>query len=63
MVCLITKNPGNSIIVLLLRKLERMMTSHSYETHQSNKYKCSYSKANTVEDVLVNEVVFFSNFS
>ena len=39
------------------------MTSHSYQVQQSNKYKRVYSKTNIVEDVLMNEVVFFLNFS
>ena len=39
------------------------MTSHSYQAQQSNKYKHIYSKTNIVEDVLVNEVIFFLNFS
>ena len=40
-----------------------MMASHSYQAQQSNKYKRIYLKTNIVEDVLVNEVVFFLNFS
>ena len=40
-----------------------MRTSHSYQAQQSNKCKRIYSKANSVEDVLVNEVVIFLNFS
>ena len=39
------------------------MTSHSYQVQQSNKYKRVYPKTNIVEDVLMNEVVFFLNFS
>ena len=39
------------------------MTSHSYQVQQSNKYKRVYSRTNIVEDVLMNEVVFFLNFS
>ena len=63
MVCLIKKNPGSETIALLLRNLDKMMTSHSYQAQQSNKYKRIYLKTNIVEDVLVNEVVFFLNFS
>ena len=63
MVRLINKNPGNETIALLLRNLDKIMTSHSYQVQQSNKYKRIYSKTNIVEDVLVNEVVFFLNFS
>ena len=39
------------------------MTSQNYQAQQSNKYKRIYSKTNIVYDVLVNEVVFFLNFS
>ena len=63
MVCLINKNPGNETIALLLQNLDKMMTSHSYQAQQSNKYKRIYSKLNIVEHVLVNEVVFFLNLS
>ena len=59
MVCLIKKNPGNETIPLLLQNLDKMMTSHSYQAQQSNTYKPIYLKTNIVEDVLVNEVVFF----
>ena len=63
MVCLIKKDPGNETMTLLLRNLDKMMTSHSYQAQQSKKYKRIYSKTNIVEDVLVNEVVFFLNVS
>ena len=39
MVCLIKKNPGIENITLLLRNLDKMLTSHSYQAQQSNKYK------------------------
>ena len=39
MVCLIKKNPASETIALLLRNLDKMMTSHSYQAQKSNKYK------------------------
>ena len=50
-------------MTLLLRNLDKMMTSHSYQAQQSKKYKRIYSKTNIAEDVLVNEIVFFLNVS
>ena len=50
-------------MTLFLRNLDKMMTSHSYQAQQRKNYKRIYSKTNIVEDVLVNEVVFFLNFS
>ena len=44
MIFLINKNPGSETIALLLRNLDKMMTSHSYQVQQSNKYKRIYSK-------------------